>query len=60
MGIPLRYIPTGDGPVRHTQSGGVMKKLGLVLFVALLVSACAVQQRYYIKSNLNNISIEKT
>ena len=37
-----------------------MKKLGLVLFVALLVSACAVQQRYYIKSNLNNIAIGQT
>ena len=37
-----------------------MKKLALILFFALLVSACAVQQQYYLKSNLNNISIGQT
>ena len=37
-----------------------MKKIGFVLVVVCLISACAVQQRYYTKSNLNRISIGQT
>jgi len=37
-----------------------MKKIGFFLVVVCLISACAVQQRYYMKSNLNRISIGQT
>ena len=37
-----------------------MKKIRFVLIVLCLISACAVQQHYYTKSNLNTISIGQT
>ena len=37
-----------------------MKNFVIVLFVTLLVSACAVNQQYYMKSNLNSVSIGQT
>jgi hypothetical protein len=37
-----------------------MNKIGCILIVVCLISACATQQFYYSKSNLNNISIGQT
>ena len=37
-----------------------MKKLSLLIFALFIITGCAIQQRYYLKSNLNSVSIGQT